>query len=67
MTEYHDINNGNRKTVQRMNVDRSNFKPVVFDKYIYVFGGKGETGALDECERCDSFLIKYVLYDLFGT
>lgn len=52
LVEYYDINTGARKTVSPMKVGRSNFKPVAFKQYIYVFGGKDETGCLNQCERC---------------
>lgn len=40
-----------QQTLPSMLTARMRFNPVVFDKHIYVFGGRNHTGALNECER----------------
>lgn len=49
--ECHDIAACFRKTLNNMNMGRSNFNPLIRGDYIYVFGGRKSCDEMNECER----------------
>lgn len=46
-----EVNTWRRKTMPNMIKARSDFSTVVYNGYIYIFGGRDSTGPLSECER----------------
>lgn len=46
-----DLSSGKETVLPEMNVARANFTSILVGNYIYVFGGRIESGALRACER----------------
>lgn len=51
MSAY-DLNTGEEEILPEMNLARCNFASILFEKYVYVFGGFGAPGErMNTCER----------------
>lgn len=46
-----DLDTGEEEILPEMNLARSSFTSIFFEKYIYIFGGKVESGDTNSCER----------------
>lgn len=50
MSSY-DLRSGKEEVLPEMSVGRTHFTSISLGKYIYTFGGIGQSGALKSCER----------------
>lgn len=47
----YDLSSGKEEEMPDMNIPRMDFVSILVGKYIYVFGGRNQTGPMSSCER----------------